>query len=195
MAAWSIRNTYPTYSQVPPIIQAIRKLPLGNFVAFPAEIWRTSFNALELAMREISSSNTQIRQMGFRRILGGLTVFGGIGLATPLVAEKITGISSRFMDNFKRDYGADWERNSNLVPVTKMGTGKEKGRFKYVNFSYFNPYDVVMAPMTRLIQIAFTDEPNKPNPFFFDKDFPLMTTLFNQLICLVIVFESCVGIF
>ena len=162
MAAWSIRNTYPTYSQVPPIIQAIRKLPLGNFVAFPAEIWRTSFNALELAMREISSSNTQIRQMGFRRILGGLTVFGGIGLATPLVAEKITGISSRFMDNFKRDYGADWERNSNLVPVTKMGTGKEKGRFKYVNFSYFNPYDVVMAPMTRLIQIAFTDEPNKP---------------------------------
>ena len=82
MAAWSIRNTYPTYSKVPPIIKAIRKLPLGNFVAFPAEIWRTSFNALELAMREISSSNTQIRQMGFRRILGAMTVFGGFWIVT-----------------------------------------------------------------------------------------------------------------
>jgi len=159
MAAWSIRNTYPTYSKVPPIIKAIRKLPLGNFVAFPAEIWRTSFNALELAMREISSSNTQIRQMGFRRILGAMTVFGGFGVAAPKIAETVTGISQNFMNKFKRDYGADWERNSNLVPVTKMG---KDGRFKYVNFSYFNPYDVVMAPITRLLEIAFSNEPNKP---------------------------------
>lgn len=159
MAAWSIRNTYPTYSKVPPIIKAIRKLPLGNFVAFPAEIWRTSFNALELAMREISSSNTQIRQMGFRRILGAMTVFGGFGVAAPKIAEYVTGISQNFMNRFKRDYGADWERNSNLVPVTQMG---KDGRFKYINFSYFNPYDVVMAPITRLLEIAFSDEPNKP---------------------------------
>jgi hypothetical protein len=162
MAAWSIRNTYPTYSKVPPIIQAIRKLPLGNFVAFPAEIWRTSFNALELAMREISSSNAQIRQMGFRRILGGLTVFGGFGVAAPKIAETVTGISQSFMNNFKRDYGADWERNSNLIPASKMGEGDDKGRFKYINLSYFNPYDVVMAPISRLFEIAFTDESNKP---------------------------------
>ena len=162
MAAWSIRNTYPTYSKVPPIIKAIRKLPLGNFVAFPAEIWRTSFNALEIAMREISSSSTQIRQMGFRRLLGAMSVFGGFGVAAPLVAETVTGISQEFMNNFKRDYGADWERNSKLIPASKMGTGDNKGRFKYINLSYFNPYDVVMAPISRLFQIAFSNDENKP---------------------------------
>ena len=63
MAAWSIRNTYPTYSMVPPVIQALRRFPLGNFVAFPAEMWRTSYNALEIAMKEISSSDPIIREI------------------------------------------------------------------------------------------------------------------------------------
>ena len=37
-SAFMLRNTYPTYSKVPPVIQALRKLPLGNFISFPAEI-------------------------------------------------------------------------------------------------------------------------------------------------------------
>ena len=158
MAAWSVRNTYPTYSMVPPVIQAIRKLPLGNFVAFPAEMWRTSFNALELAMREISSSNTQIRQMGFRRLLGASSVFGGFGVAIPLIGETITGISQEFMDKYTRDYGASWEKTSDLVPVTKMKDGK----FKYINLSYFNPYSTVTAPLIKLYDIAFGKKGDTP---------------------------------
>ena len=41
-AAYLIRNSYPTYSKVPPVIQALRKFPLGNFVSFPAEMIRTT---------------------------------------------------------------------------------------------------------------------------------------------------------
>ena len=37
-SAYLIRNTYPTYSKVPPVIQALKKLPLGAFISFPAEI-------------------------------------------------------------------------------------------------------------------------------------------------------------
>jgi hypothetical protein len=36
ISAHEIRNTYPTYSKVPPVIQSVRKLPMGNFVAFPS---------------------------------------------------------------------------------------------------------------------------------------------------------------
>ena len=36
-AAFSIRNTYPTYSKVPPFIQNLRKLPIGSFVSFLRE--------------------------------------------------------------------------------------------------------------------------------------------------------------
>ena len=31
-AAYLLRNTYPTYSKVPPSIQNLRKLPVGAFI-------------------------------------------------------------------------------------------------------------------------------------------------------------------
>ena len=71
-AAWLIRNTYPTYSKVPPAIQTLRKLPLGTFISFPAEILRTGTNITATALKEMSSSNAAIRQMGIRRALGAL---------------------------------------------------------------------------------------------------------------------------
>jgi hypothetical protein len=43
-SAYLVTNTIPTYSKVPIIIENIRNLPLGNFIAFPAEILRTSAN-------------------------------------------------------------------------------------------------------------------------------------------------------
>jgi hypothetical protein len=110
-----------------------------------------------LTLTDTKISGSAASTGSFGRVLA--PIFGGFGVAAPKIAETVTGISQSFMNKFKRDYGADWERNSNLVPVTKM---EKDGTFKYVNFSYFNPYDVVMAPITRLIEIAFTDESNKP---------------------------------
>ena len=54
----------PTYSKVPPIIQAMRRTPFGNFVSFPAEMLRTTFNNLNISMREAASSNPELRAMG-----------------------------------------------------------------------------------------------------------------------------------
>ena len=51
-SAFLLRNTYPTYSKVPPIIQALRKLPLGNFISFPAEILRTGANIISTGLKE-----------------------------------------------------------------------------------------------------------------------------------------------
>ena len=74
-AAWYIRNTYPTYSKVPEAIKAIRKLPFGNFVSFPAEMMRTTYNITNIAAKEISSSNPLLRQTGYRRMIGCLYCF------------------------------------------------------------------------------------------------------------------------
>ena len=51
-SAFLLRNTYPTYSKVPPIIQELRKLPLGNFISFPAEILRTGANIMSTGLKE-----------------------------------------------------------------------------------------------------------------------------------------------
>ena len=76
-AAWQIRNTYPTYSKVPEVIQNLRKLPFGNFVSFPAEMIRTTYNILSLGLKEATSSNANLRQMGYRRLIGSLVTLGG----------------------------------------------------------------------------------------------------------------------
>ena len=48
--------------KVPQIIQDIRKLPFGNFVSFPAEMIRTTYNILSIGAKEATSSNAQLRQ-------------------------------------------------------------------------------------------------------------------------------------
>ena len=165
-AAWYIRNTYPTYSKVPKIIQNIRKLPIGNFVSFPAEMIRTTFNILDLSLKEIASKNPKLRQLGYRRLFGASTVLGGAGTAISKTAEQFTGIKEEMMDNYKRDYGASWEKNSNLIPITKAKDGK----FKMINFSYFSPYDVINSPIESISNIfakrEITPKEARDNLFF-----------------------------
>jgi hypothetical protein len=148
-AAWYIRNTYPTYSKVPKVIQNLRKLPVGNFVSFPAEMIRTTYNILDLSLKEIASKNPKLRQLGYRRLFGATTVLGGAGTATSKISEQFTGVNSDMMDAYKRDYGASWEKTSNLIPISKP----EDGRFKMINFSYFSPYDVINSPAESISNI------------------------------------------
>jgi hypothetical protein len=42
IAAKTIRDTYPTYSKVPPFVQNLKALPFSNFVSFSSEILRTA---------------------------------------------------------------------------------------------------------------------------------------------------------
>ena len=59
----NIRNLVPNYELVPDVIKGLRGLPLGNFIAFPAEILRTGFNTLDVAMKELASDSAAIREI------------------------------------------------------------------------------------------------------------------------------------
>jgi len=148
ISAYLVTNTIPTYSKVPAIIKNIRNLPLGNFVAFPAEILRTSAHLIEIGARELTSNNPYIRQMGARRLVGAASVFGGTGAIISEAAEKITGISPEKMEAFKRSVAPDYQKNSTLIPLTESD---EKGNFKYFNFSYTNPYDSMIRPINAVL--------------------------------------------
>ena len=142
-------NTMPTYSKIPDIIKTIRYLPFGNFVAFPAEIIRTTSNIITMGARELTSDNPFIRQMGARRLIGAATTLGGIGTAVQSSAQYITGVSSDTLDAFQRHFAPDYQRNSTLIPLTAPD---EKGNFKYVNFSYTNPYNTLVQPINAVLK-------------------------------------------
>lgn len=148
VSAYLVTNTIPTYSKVPEIIQAIRNLPLGNFIAFPAEILRTSSNVLSLGARELTSTNPYIRQMGARRVIGASATLGGIGTAVGSVAQYVTGVDKEKLDSAKRSFVPVYEKNATLIPLSAPD---RQGKFKYFNFSYSNPYDTLVRPFNAVI--------------------------------------------
>ena len=55
---------------MPDVIKGLRALPLGNFIAFPAEIIRTGFNIINMvAMKELLvAEGLPIKEIGVKRI-------------------------------------------------------------------------------------------------------------------------------
>ena len=155
VSAYLVTNTIPTYSKVPEIIRAIRKLPIGNFIAFPAEILRTSAHLLNIGARELTSSNPFIRQMGARRLLGASAVFGGIGGTLAYTAEQITGVTKDKIEAFQRSAAPVYQKNATLIPLTEPNS---KGEFKYFNFSYSNPYDSLIRPINAVLNAYATGQ-------------------------------------
>ena len=150
ISAHEIRNVYPTYSKVPPAVQSIRKLPFGNFVAFPAEILRTATRIMDFNLKQMAHPNPRIRQMGIRGAITTPLAFGGLGVGVTALSQSLTGTSPEQWQAYQRSFAADWDRNANLVAFT----GFEKGKAKAFNFSYFSPYDFLQKPLNAVMQKA-----------------------------------------
>ena len=155
-AAYLIRNSYPTYSKVPPIIQNIRKWPIGNFVSFPAEIIRTVPTNISMALKMASHPNAAIRQMGLRRLMGTFLATYGIGKGVMETAYYLTGTTEAQMDAWKRSVGAPWDKNRNIVPITSFKNGEASA----VNFSYFTPYDLFDTVIQSAMNKAYAQSLN-----------------------------------
>jgi hypothetical protein len=137
-AASIVKDTVPNYARVPQAIQQLRRLPFGNFVAFPAEIIRTSASVYSRAMKELGNESTAIRSIGMRRLLGSLTVDGGLYGGLMAGGLALTGSDLEQVNAYKRSFAADWERNAMLIPIA---TDKNGNITDFYNFSYTNPYD------------------------------------------------------
>jgi len=168
ISAYLVTNTMPTYSKVPEIIKYIRTLPVGNFIAFPAEMFRTSMNMLTIGSKELMSSNPYIRQMGARRLLGLATVTYGAGKVVEETAKYVTKVYDKELEAYRRSFAPFYEKNSQLIPVSSMDS---EGNFKYINYSYFNPYDTISRPARAIFNGVASGKINQEN---------LRTTLFNS---------------
>jgi len=178
-AAYLLRNTYPTYSKVPPSIQNLRKLPVGAFVSFPSEIIRTSANMMSIGLKEAGHSNPYIRQMGLRRLLGFGTTAFAIGKGVIEIAQFLTGTTDTQWDAYKRSGAAVWDSRSKLIPIK----GWENGESAAINFSYFSPYNVLHAPFNAALAKAKEQNLNPQETekyvldLMFAADGPVMTLL------------------
>ena len=153
-AADIVKNNIPNYDMVSDFVKGTRKLPLGNFVSFPAEIARTGTNIVERALRDINytitlANGTKIKPfqgIGYQRLLGfGLTV-AAVPYATTEMFKVLYDVTDEEQAAIRR-YVASWSKNSTILPIKDPETGE----FKYVDFSHANAYDTLIRPVQAVI--------------------------------------------
>ena len=155
-AAKLVRNQVPNYAYVSDFIKALRQLPLGNFVAFPAEILRTGTNIVERGLKEynygvrmIKDGKSQIvhpfRNIGLTRLTGMALTTTAVPMAAVEAGKALYNVSQDEIDAMRR-YVAEWSKNSTLVPLRD-----KEGNLEYIDFSHMNAYDTLTRPIQTVI--------------------------------------------
>ena len=142
-AAFITRDVVPNYERVPKAIQMLRRTPLGNFIAYPAEILRTSANILGRSITELSSENALMRARGMERLLGYSSITVGIPSGITAMGLMSTGTTEEQLDAYRRSGANPWDRNATLVTIKADKDGHVE---EVVNLSYTMPYDFMITP-------------------------------------------------
>jgi hypothetical protein len=167
-AADIVRNNIPNYDYVSDFVKGIRKLPIGNFVSFPAEIARTGTNIVRRALREINETIEitdgagkvikrikPLEGIGYKRLFGFTTTVAAIPVGTAAAFQAIYDVTDEEREAIRR-FAAQWSKNSTLLPIKQ-----KDGSFKYIDFSHANAYDTLLRPLQTVInsvQDGRTDE-------------------------------------
>ena len=155
-AAGIIRDTYPSYDRVSPLIKGLRELPLGNFVAFPAEILRNSYHIIKRGFTEVVSDNEIIRARGMRRLAGyvaSASAWTGASYATAAFA----GLTEEEKKAMAKVAEAPWTSGEPLY-----FRDKDTGELAVVDTTSLNSYNYVRGifsePIARILKGEMTNE-------------------------------------
>jgi hypothetical protein len=164
VAADIVKDTMPTYSKVPQFIKSLRRLPLGNFVAFPAEVVRNTSNIFDQGLRELSFTapaslveeigeqaaralEKQVRAIGSKRLVSYTAMAGSVPLAVQRAGMMSMGMGDEEMDALYAQ-AAPWFKGHTLVPVS----WDRNGKVEFIDYSYMNPWDFALAPARAALQ-------------------------------------------
>ena len=147
-AADIVRNNIPNYDYVSDFVKGLRKLPIGNFVSFPAEIARTGTNIVRRALREINETVTlpdgtvvkPFQGIGYTRLFGFTTTVAAVPVATTAAFQALYDVTDEEREAIRR-FAAQWSKNSTLLPIKQ-----DDGSFKYIDFSHANAFDTLIGP-------------------------------------------------
>jgi hypothetical protein len=152
LSADLVRNNVPNYSYVSDFVKGLRKFPLGNFVAFPAEIMRTGMNIIDTAIKEINYTIKigdkvlkPFAARGRQRLMGMAITTAAIPLGTIEATKTLYDITDEERNAMRR-YVADWSKNSTLIPFKN-----EDGKMQYIDFSHLNAYDTLTRPIQTVL--------------------------------------------
>ena len=166
------RDMMPNYNLVPKAIKSLRAAPIGNFVAFPAEMVRNSYNLAKNAWKDLSGKTAQelrdagvkgeinekaIRNIGYQR-LAGMTVAALAGDAAVDLTKEIFGITDEQEAMLQKTL-APWEQGTNKIFLSPIQRNKKGDiEVEYMNLGPIDPYAYIKNPVKMVINAAINNE-------------------------------------
>jgi len=151
-AANLVKNNVPNYAFVSEFVKGLRQLPVGNFVAFPAEIIRTGTNIVTTALDEIfyktvinGKTVSPLKERGLQRLMGMAVTSTVLPAGAVAALQTIYDVSNEEIDAMRR-YVANWSKNSTLLPFKD-----KEGNLEYIDFSHMNAYDTLVRPIQTVL--------------------------------------------
>ena len=157
-AADIVRNTIPNYAYVGNFVRAMRAAPLGNFMSWPSEIFRTGTGIVQQALKDIRDpvtgslnyfkSTNPMKSTGLARVVGGATAFGALPAGIIMGTRAIYGVTDEEAKAAQQSGVAPWSENSQNIIIKDPETGE----FFYSDWSNNNVYDTLTRPFTTLLR-------------------------------------------
>jgi hypothetical protein len=145
IAANIVRDTYPTYSNVPRFIKKLRRFPLtGTFVAFPWEVGRVTYNSMKLMSKELA--DPRLRAIGAQRLVGLMTAASAVPAATT-ASRFISGVTKQEDEDLRHSL-PPWSENGDLLHLGRTPDGK----FRIIDLSYTDPHSYIRGPLRAFLR-------------------------------------------
>jgi hypothetical protein len=153
MTAERIKQNFPTMSRIHPAFRQLMKTPLGDFLSFRLEAFRSYFSVFNNAISDINeginNSNLSTSQRNAYLSEGITAMVTMISLASIQNIGYIAAAKSFFDDDEEKELAEqmrgvpfllpNWMQGSNIVPASM----KADGTIRYINVSSEDPYDEV----------------------------------------------------
>jgi hypothetical protein len=118
LAAQRTRDLMPNYNLVPKALKRLRGAPVGDFLAFPAEMTRITKNLFKYTLQDMASGNKTLQAQAFKR-LGGMTVAGVAGDAGAHYTAELFGINDEQQKSIN-ELGPTWGRNTAKIYTSEI---------------------------------------------------------------------------
>jgi hypothetical protein len=150
-----VRDTMPTYDLISPALQGLKRLPIGNFFSFHAEMFRNNYHTTLRAMKEIGSGNAVTTERGMTRLAGQIstTYVGSKGMTD--LTKYYFGISDEEEQAIRDLDIAPWGQNSAL-----SFDRDASGNIEVTDLTYTDP----SAPVTDVARAFLNEVLEQRNP-------------------------------
>jgi hypothetical protein len=156
-AAEIVKNTVQNYSRVGQFVRLSRGLPVGNFMSFPSEIFRTSTGIVEQIFKDLRdpitgsinpiTSTNIMKGIAMKRLIGSTTALGTLPFGVVEGAKSIFGVSDEEA-KAASDFVAPWAKDSQKIFMRNSETGE----LYFVDYSKMNVYDTLSRPFATLLR-------------------------------------------